>query len=256
MGNEREGYPGAGEEGRTSDTFTATSPDHEAAAPPVDVGMGIPRREFLKRTTVVGGGLAVWPLLPTEEAAAAVKELPAPVPGVVGPTVAVRLHVNGSDYQLRVEPRTTLLDVLRDGLGLTGTKKTCDRGECGACTVHVEGRRVLSCMALAAMQDGKRITTIEGLGRNGRLHPLQAAFIEHDGFQCGFCTSGQIMSGVAVIDEAKRGWPSAATTDLGRRLTLADLSDREIRERMSGNLCRCSCYPNIVAAIRQAARGS
>ena len=155
---------------------------------------------------------------------------------------------------MRLEPRTTLLDALRDGVGLTGTKKGCDRGECGACTVHIEGRRVLSCMTLAAMQDGKRITTIEGLERNGQLHAVQAAFIEHDGFQCGFCTSGQIMSGVAMIDEARAGWPSAATTDLTKRITVADLSEIEIRERMSGNLCRCACYPNIVAAIAEATK--
>src|SRR5712664_4992717 len=172
-----------------------------------------------------------------------------------GPLVAhVSMTVNGQVRAMTVEPRTTLLDALRDALGLTGTKKACDRGECGACTVHVEGRRVLSCMSLAAMQDGKRIATIEGLARDGNLHPVQAAFIEHDGFQCGFCTSGQIMSGVAVIEEAKKGWPSAATTDVRRKLTLADLSDLEIRERMSGNLCRCACYPNIVVAIAQAAR--
>ena len=135
---------------------------------------------------------------------------------------------------------------------LTGTKKGCDRGECGACTVHIEGRRALSCMTLAAMQDGKRITTIEGLQRDDRLHPLQAAFIEHDGFQCGFCTSGQIMSGIAMIDEAKAGWPSAATVDVAKPFTLSDLSNPEIRERMSGNLCRCACYPNIVDAIANA----
>src|SRR5690349_15993478 len=157
---------------------------------------------------------------------------------------SVSVTVNGLVRTIMVEPRMTLLDALREELALTGTKKGCDRGECGACTVHVEGRRVLSCMTLAVMQEGKRITTIEGLERNGRLHPLQAAFIEHDGFQCGFCTSGQIMSGVAVIEEAKRGWPSAATTDVRRRVKLADLSDLEIRERMSGNLCRCACYPN------------
>ncbi len=253
MGDGRERYSRTDEKEQTSDTFAATSPDRESAAPPVDVATGMPRREFLKRTTIVGGGLAVWQGLLREEPAAAVEQSPT-VPGIVGPTVAVRLRVNGSDHQLRVEPRMTLLDALRDGLGLTGTKKTCDRGECGACTVHVEGRRILSCMTLAAMQDGKRITTIEGLGRNGHLHPVQAAFIEHDGFQCGFCTSGQIMSGVAVIEEAKKGWPSAATTDVRRKLTLADLSDLEIRERMSGNLCRCACYPNIVAAIAQATR--
>jgi len=253
MGDGRERYSRTDEKEQTSDTFAATSPDRESAAPPVDVATGMPRREFLKRTTIVGGGLAVWQGLLRGEPAAAVEQSPT-VPGTVGPTVAVRLRVNGSDHQLRVEPRMTLLDALRDELSLTGTKKTCDRGECGACTVHVEGRRILSCMTLAAMQDGKRITTIEGLARNGHLHPVQAAFIEHDGFQCGFCTSGQIMSGVAVIEEAKKGWPSAATTDVRRKLTLADLSDLEIRERMSGNLCRCACYPNIVAAIAQAAR--
>ena len=162
------------------------------------------------------------------------------------------LIVNGEVRTILSEPRTTLLDALREGLGLTGTKKACDRGECGACTVHVEGRRVLSCMTLAMMQEGKRITTIEGLERNGELHPAQAAFIEHDGFQCGFCTSGQIMSAVAVIEEAKAGWPSAATADLRRPFALADLSKAEIRERMSGNLCRCACYPNIVDAVADA----
>src|SRR5690242_3892612 len=143
----------------------------------------------------------------------------------------VRMTVNGSLQTLKVEPRTTLLDALRDELALTGPKKSCDRGECGACTVHIEGRRVLSCMTLAAMHDGQRITTIEGLERDGQLHPAQQAFIEYDGFQCGFCTSGQIMSAVAVIEEAKAGWPSAATTDVTKPFTVADLSDLEIRER-------------------------
>jgi xanthine dehydrogenase YagT iron-sulfur-binding subunit len=170
--------------------------------------------------------------------------------------VAVNLTVNGQPCTIAVEPRTTLLDALREELALTGTKKACDRGECGACTVHVDGRRVLSCMSLAAMEGGKRIATIEGLERDGRLHPLQAAFIEHDGFQCGFCTSGQIMSGVAMIEEAKAGWPSAATADVRNPFTLVDLSEAEIRERMSGNLCRCACYPNIVAAVAEAARRS
>jgi xanthine dehydrogenase YagT iron-sulfur-binding subunit len=167
--------------------------------------------------------------------------------------VPVELRVNGQTRTIAVEARTTLLDALREELGLTGTKKSCDRGECGACTVHVDGRRILSCMTLAAMQEGKHVTTIEGLERNGKLHPLQAAFIEHDGFQCGFCTSGQIMSGVAVIEEAKAGWPSAATPDVRKPFTVADLSHAEIRERMSGNLCRCACYPNIVAAVADAA---
>ena len=165
----------------------------------------------------------------------------------------VRLTVNGRDCTAMVEPRSTLLDVLRGALSLTGTKKGCDRGECGACTVHVDGRRVLSCMCLAAMQEGKRITTIEGLEQNGELHPVQAAFIEHDAFQCGFCTSGQIMSAAAMIEEVKAGWPSAATQDITKPFTLGDLSPQEIRERMSGNLCRCACYPHIVDAVEAAA---
>jgi xanthine dehydrogenase YagT iron-sulfur-binding subunit len=166
--------------------------------------------------------------------------------------VEATLTINGLARTLAVEPRMTLLDALREELALTGTKKGCDRGECGACTVHIEGRRMLSCMTLAAMQDGRHITTIEGLEHDGALHPLQAAFIEHDGFQCGFCTSGQIMSGVAVIGEAKAGWPSAATVDVAKSFTLSDLSNAEIRERMSGNLCRCACYPNIVDAVAAA----
>src|SRR4249920_1577935 len=136
----------------------------------------------------------------------------------------VRLVVNGKNCTVIVEARTTLLVALREELGLTGTKKSCDRGECGACTVHVEGRRVLSCLILTAMQHGKRITTIEGLEQDGKLHPLQAGFIDRDGFQCGFCTPGQIMSGVAVIEEAKVGWPSAATPDVRKPFTVADLS--------------------------------
>jgi xanthine dehydrogenase YagT iron-sulfur-binding subunit len=163
--------------------------------------------------------------------------------------VPVNLTVNGLVRMIRVEPRMTLLDALREELALTGTKKACDRGECGACTVHIDGRRVLSCMTLAAMLEGKKITTIEGLEKNGMLHPLQQAFIEHDGFQCGFCTSGQIISGVAMIEEAKAGWPSAVTADLRRDFALMHLPRAEIRERMSGNLCRCACYPNIVDAI-------
>jgi xanthine dehydrogenase YagT iron-sulfur-binding subunit len=172
--------------------------------------------------------------------------------GLDAALVTVNLIINNQPRSVTVEPRTTLLDALREKLTLTGTKKACDRGECGACTVHVEGRRVLSCMTLMAMQEGKNITTIEGLEQNGKLHPLQSAFIEHDGFQCGFCTAGQIMSGVAVIEEAKAGWPSAATAGLQRPFALADLSRAEIRERMSGNLCRCGCYPNIVDAVAEA----
>jgi xanthine dehydrogenase YagT iron-sulfur-binding subunit len=166
--------------------------------------------------------------------------------------LTVNLTVNDQAHRVTVEPRMTLLDALREKLTLTGTKKACDRGECGACTVHVEGKRILSCMTLAAMVEGKRITTIEGLERNGKLHSLQALFIEHDGLQCGFCTSGQIMSAVAMVEEANAGAPSAATTDVRHAFSLADLSRAEIRERMSGNLCRCACYPNIVDAIAEA----
>jgi len=168
----------------------------------------------------------------------------------------VSVTVNGSVRTLEVEPRMTLLDALRDELALTGPKKSCDRGECGACTVHIEGRRVLSCMTLAVMHDGQRITTIEGLERHGDLHPIQQAFIDYDGFQCGFCTSGQIMSAVAMIEEAKAGWPSAATTDVSQSFSVSDLSDVEIRERLSGNLCRCACYPNIVDAVAHVTRRS
>lgn len=169
------------------------------------------------------------------------------------PRRPVNMMVNGQALVMSVEPRTTLLEALREELGLTGTKKGCDRGECGACTVHVNGRRVLSCMTLALMQEGKEVTTIEAVEQDGELHPVQAAFIDHDGFQCGFCTSGQIMSGIAVLDEAKAGWPSAATDDVTEPFDAADLTGREIRERMSGNLCRCACYPNIVDAIADAA---
>src|SRR5207237_8738945 len=171
--------------------------------------------------------------------------------------VPVSMTVNGRVRTLTVEPRTTLLDALRDELGLTGTKKACDRGECGACTVHVDGRRVLSCMTLAVMQDGKRITTIEGLERDGNLHAMQSAFIEHDGFQCGFCTSGQICSALAMLQEVRGGMPSAATAAGHHRLAdpQAELTDDEIRERMAGNICRCGAYPNIMAANRAVEQG-
>ena len=168
--------------------------------------------------------------------------------------VQVGITVNEVPRTLMVEPRVTLLDALRNELGLTGPKKSCDRGECGACTVHIDGRRILACMTLAVMHDGQRITTIEGLEQGGKLHPVQQAFIDYDGFQCGFCTSGQIMSAVAVLEEAKAGWPSAATANVKKPFRLADLSDEEIRERMSGNLCRCACYPNIVDAVAEVVR--
>jgi xanthine dehydrogenase YagT iron-sulfur-binding subunit len=161
--------------------------------------------------------------------------------------------VNGRPEVVAVEPRATLIDTLRNELGLTGAKKGCDRGECGACTVHIDGRRALSCMSLTVMQDGIRVTTVEGVARGTTLHPLQAAFVAHDGMQCGFCTSGQIMSGLAVLQEAKAGWASAATPIVATHVGLKGLSRAEIQERMSGNLCRCACYPNIVDAVAQVA---
>src|SRR4051794_23362889 len=164
----------------------------------------------------------------------------------------VRLTVNGRKYALDLDPRTTLLDALREHLALTGTKKGCDQGQCGACTIIVNGQRINSCLALAVMHDGDEITTIEGLAEEGALDPMQAAFVRHDGFQCGYCTPGQICSAVAVLSEHDAGWPSYVTADVA---TAPALTDAEIAERMSGNICRCSAYPNIVAAIREVSKG-
>jgi xanthine dehydrogenase YagT iron-sulfur-binding subunit len=164
--------------------------------------------------------------------------------------VRVTLEVNGEARALALDPRTTLLDALREHLALTGTKKGCDHGQCGACTVLVDGRRINACLTLAVMQEGRAITTIEGLGAPGRLHPVQAAFVRHDGFQCGYCTPGQICSAVGMLQEFAEGAPSDATVDL--TTPPAALTDAEIGERMSGNLCRCAAYPNIRAAIRDA----
>jgi xanthine dehydrogenase YagT iron-sulfur-binding subunit len=165
----------------------------------------------------------------------------------------IAVTVNGQRRQLEVDPRTSLLDVLREHLHLTGTKKGCDHGQCGACTVLINGRRINSCLTLAVMHDLDDIVTIEGLGAPEALHPLQAAFIERDAFQCGYCTPGQICSAVGMLAEAKAGWPSHVTPDVASRHIA--LSDAEIRERMSGNICRCAAYPNIVAAIRDVAGG-
>jgi xanthine dehydrogenase YagT iron-sulfur-binding subunit len=165
----------------------------------------------------------------------------------------VTLIVNGRTHALKLDTRTSLLDALRDHLQLTGSKKGCDQGQCGACTVLVEGRRVNSCLLLAVMAHGKKVTTIEGLGTPAKLHPMQAAFLKHDGFQCGYCTPGQICSAVAMLDEIQRNIPSHATGDL---LANAPLTPIEIRERMSGNLCRCGAYSNIVDAISEVAEAS
>ncbi|MGA0531687.1 2Fe-2S iron-sulfur cluster-binding protein [Hansschlegelia sp. KR7-227] len=200
------------------------------------------RRDLLEGAAVTALGLAV-------AAPAAVGPAEArPLPG----EAAIKLTVNGVERTLAVDPRVTLLDALRERLALTGSKKGCDHGQCGACTVMVGGRRINSCLTLAVMHEGDEITTIEGLAEGDELHPMQAAFLAHDGFQCGYCTPGQICSSVAMLAEAKAGWPSHVTADLAGAV---ELTDAEIRERMSGNLCRCAAYPNIVAAIRDASAG-
>jgi xanthine dehydrogenase YagT iron-sulfur-binding subunit len=166
----------------------------------------------------------------------------------------VTLAVNGQQRSLELDPRTSLLDALREHLQLTGTKKGCDHGQCGACTVLINGRRVNSCLTLVVMHEGDEIVTIEGLGSPEALHPLQVAFIERDAFQCGYCTPGQICSAVGMLTEAKEGWPSHVSPDVASGQIV--LSDAEIRERMSGNICRCAAYPNIVAAIPDIAGGA
>ena len=191
------------------------------------------RRELLKLTAATGGALAAGPLLPGAAPVAAAKGANAP-----SAPVNVVLRVNGAEHRLTLDPRTTLLDALREHLHLTGSKKGCGLGQCGACTVLMDGKRVKSCLSLAALAEGREITTIEGLAQGERLHPLQAAFIERDAFQCGYCTSGQIMAGVACIAEGHAG------------------SAQEIRDWMSGNLCRCGAYDHIVAAIQDAARAT
>ena len=162
----------------------------------------------------------------------------------------VSLTVNGQSHDLEIDTRTTLLDALREHLHLTGSKKGCDHGQCGACTVIVDGRRINSCLTLAIMNEGMEITTIEGLGTQENLHPVQEAFIKHDGYQCGYCTPGQICSGVAVLGEIKAGIPSHVTSDLTQPVAF---SEAEIRERMSGNICRCGAYSNIVEAMSEVA---
>ena len=188
------------------------------------------------------------------------QQRPAVAPGAGTPAAAddaapvfmrVQLQVNGKRYPLNIDGRTSVLDALREHCGLKGSKKGCDHGQCGACTVLIDGRRVNSCLSLAVMHDGQAITTIEGLSSDEKLHPMQAAFIKHDGFQCGYCTPGQICSSVGMLSEVRAGMPSHVTQNL--QGAAPALSDDEIRERMSGNICRCSAYPNIVAAIRDVA---
>ena len=229
----------------------------DAAPRPVDLAARLARIWPVSRRTMVhtGAALATVHLAGCAStgggAAPAVAAVPQPVEQAPS-MVPVTLHVNGRRQRLTVDTRTTVLDALREHLNLKGSKKGCDHGQCGACTVLIDGRRANACLSLAVMHDGVEITTIEGLGSAERLHPVQAAFLKHDGFQCGYCTPGQICSSVGMLNEARMGMPSHVTEDLSTRPLL---TEAEIRERMSGNLCRCSAYPNIVAAIAEVAEG-
>ena len=210
---------------------------------PIDVN--VTRRELLK-LTAVSVGAASANLLPHTARALASHESPSETPSMH----SVRMTVNGKAVELQLDTRTTLLDALREHLQLTGTKKGCDHGQCGACTAIVDGRRINTCLSFAVMHEGANVTTIEGLGQPDHLHPMQAAFVKHDGYQCGYCTPGQICSAVAVLDEIKRDIPSHATADLAAP---AKFSIDEVRERMSGNICRCGAYSNIAEAITEVA---
>jgi xanthine dehydrogenase YagT iron-sulfur-binding subunit len=201
-------------------------------------GFDLSRRDVLK----LGAAATAAPLVATAQQGEA-----AGTPVVA----AVTLHVNGKAHALKLDTRTSLLDALREHLQLTGSKKGCDQGQCGACTVLVDGRRVVSCLTLAVMAHEKKVTTIEGLGTPAKMHPMQAAFVKHDGFQCGYCTPGQICSAVAMLREIEQGMPSHATVDLEAG---AQATQVEIRERMSGNICRCGAYSNIVDAITEVAQ--
>ncbi len=198
----------------------------------------VTRRGFFQGAALIAG-LAAAPAAPAQTAKAA-------------PPQKLSLTINGKPETLEVDTRTTLLDLLRERLDLTGTKKGCNHGQCGSCTVLANGRRINACLSLALSYAGQSITTIEGIANGDVLHPVQQAFLDHDGYECGYCTPGQIASAVAVLEEAKKGEPSQVTRDL-RRTGPIELTPEEIKERMSGNLCRCGAYPGIVAAVRQAA---
>lgn len=205
--------------------------------------------ELSRRGVLLGGAASVAVTAATPPADAAAQE--AASGGAGAPVMAkVAFKVNGKPRELELDTRTTLLDALREHLKLSGTKKGCDHGQCGACTVIVDGRRINSCLSLAVMHDGDSITTIEGFGTPDKLHPMQAAFVKHDGYQCGYCTPGQICSAVAVLDEIRAGIPSHVTGDIAAKPAM---SPEEIRERMSGNICRCGAYSNIIEAIGEVA---
>ncbi|RZM28789.1 MAG: 2Fe-2S iron-sulfur cluster binding domain-containing protein [Pedobacter sp.] len=221
------------------------------------VQSGLNRRHFMKLMSLAAAGLLASHVLGAEQLFARgvdmdIEEL---VPEAIENGLSVTIKVNSSTKKVLIDSRATLLDTLRERMGLTGTKKGCDHGQCGACTVIVDGTRVLSCLTLAATCEGKSVITIEGLAKDNQLNPMQAAFLKHDGFQCGFCTPGQICSAVALMKEAKEGQASFVTADVRQTQKDVMLSDDEIAERMSGNICRCGAYPNIVAAIKEAQTG-
>jgi xanthine dehydrogenase YagT iron-sulfur-binding subunit len=218
---------------------------------------GFNRRHFLKLMGIAGTGVLAAHLLGTEQLLA--RPLSPACAGKLSAGaengVKVSFSVNGAKANLVVDPRMTLLDALRERMELTGSKKGCDQGQCGACTVIADGKRILSCLTLAASCEARSITTIEGIADGNNIHPIQASFIKHDGFQCGYCTSGQICSAVALLHEAKNGEVSYVTAEVRKRSAALLLSEHEIRERMSGNICRCGAYPNIVAAILEVQSG-
>jgi xanthine dehydrogenase YagT iron-sulfur-binding subunit len=217
---------------------------------PTPAEIEISRRTFVKAAGILGAGVATG--IPTLASAQATQDAAATTPY----TANLTLKINGKSHALTaLDTRTSLLDALREHLDLTSSKKGCDHGQCGACTVLVNGRRVNSCLTLAVAAEGAEITTIEGLAQGDTLHPVQAAFVEHDGFQCGYCTPGQICSAVALIAEHKKNTLSTVSFETGQTNN-PQLTDNEIRERMSGNICRCAAYPNIVAAVRAAAMGA
>jgi xanthine dehydrogenase YagT iron-sulfur-binding subunit len=221
-------------------------PDDAGTPAPTTTPPDVSRRRFLQ-SAAAAAALGATPHLHAQNAPAHAE--PA-APPRSAPAQPVHLEINGREYVLHIEPRVTLLDALRDYAGLTGTKKGCDRGQCGACTVLADGRRINSCLTLAVMHEGERITTVEGLASDSALSPIQRAFITHDAFQCGYCTPGQLCSATACLSEFSAGTASAATADV--RTRPVQFTDAEIRERMSGNLCRCGAYANIVAAVRDA----
>jgi xanthine dehydrogenase YagT iron-sulfur-binding subunit len=216
---------------------------------------GESRRRFIGHSGTAALSALVLEFVARKNADAAVPAVQFEQPPAEENAISVAFRVNGVEKRLTLDSRVTLLDALRERLMLTGTKKGCDHGQCGACTVLIDGRRVLSCLTLTAQCEGRDITTIEGLAKGSELHPMQAAFIKHDGFQCGYCTPGQICSAVGMLEEAKNGDASYVTADVRPSARPLSLSDDEIRERMSGNLCRCGAYPNIVDAIREVHTG-